>query len=126
MIVSVTGLSRGVIIKSDVTMCHTTSRLTGATDFSNACLVFLLLFSSLGIRVDISGCGFVKIPTITTSLEGRANLYYTIGATSPYDATTSGFYVYILHSDYTTGTYLRDTARQNNWNIELVAVGYTC
>ena len=82
--------------------------------------------SFLGIHVDISGCGFVKIPTITTSLEGRGSHYQATGATSLYHATTSMFYVYITHPDVTSGTTLRDWAKDYNWNIEWVAVGYTC
>ena len=80
----------------------------------------------LQIDVDISGCGFVKIPTITTSLEGSSSHYKAIGASNLYSATTSGFTVYITNPSYTTGTRLRDAARNSNWNLEWVAVGYTC
>ena len=84
--------------------------------------------SELRIDVDMSGCGFVKIPTITTSLEGITSHAYTTGATSVYSATTSGFYVYIRYSEssWNTGTTLRDDLGYYNWNIEWVAVGYTC
>ena len=76
----------------------------------------------------MSGCGFVKIPTITTSLEGSVYHDRAVGGSSVYSATTSGFTVNIQHLDssYNTGTRLSDAARNYKWNLEWVAVGYTC
>ena len=81
---------------------------------------------SLRIDVDMSGCGFVKIPTITTSLEGRSDHSKATDYTNVDRATTSEFYVYIRHPEFTTGTRLIDKARYYKWNLEWVAVGYTC
>ena len=50
---------------------------------------------SFYIDVDISGCGFVKIPTVTTSLEGTGGHWVASGTASPYSVTPAGFRVYI-------------------------------
>ena len=79
------------------------------------------------IDVDISSCGFVKIPTITTSIEGNYDHLYATGMTSVYRATTSWFMLYIRHpKSGLSPTWLRDVAIRSTWNIEWVAVGYTC
>jgi len=79
--------------------------------------------SSSGIYevVDISDCGFTTIPTITTSIEGNTYNHYTArGTSSIYKATTTSFTIYVKHESWT------GKAEEYEWNVEWIAVGYTC
>jgi len=89
----------------------TTGRLT--TDWT--------YYTSDGIYqdVDISDCGFMTIPTITTAIEGSGWHWTVRGSSSIYGATAKSFRIY-LHSDST------DKADSRQWNVEWIAVGYTC
>ena len=80
-------------------------------------------FSSNGIYtdVDISKCGFVTIPTVTSSLEGTWNHWSTTGSSEIYDVTTSTFRIYLVTSHGRGGG-----ANERGWNVEWIAVGYTC
>ena len=79
------------------------------------------------IDVDISSCGFVRIPTVTTTLEGDSEHHSVTGITSLYRATRLGFRLFIRYPEAGSGpSWLRDVAIRNIWNVEWVAVGYTC
>lgn len=81
-------------------------------------------YSTTGIKivVDISGCGFVTVPTVTTSLEGKSSHSTNTGGSEIYSVTTSSFTTYIN----TPSASLRGKAREYQWNMEWIAVGYTC
>ncbi|XP_063693483.1 uncharacterized protein LOC134825262 [Bolinopsis microptera] len=79
--------------------------------------------SSNGIytEVDISKCGFVTIPTVTSSLEGTKSHWKTTGSSEIYRATTSTFKMYLFAPDGRGGV-----ANEKGWNVEWIAVGYIC
>ena len=81
-------------------------------------------FGAQGIHttVDISGCGFVTIPTVTTSLEGDWRHWKNSGGSEVYKVTTGSFqtYIHVPEKD------LRHRAADLQWNMEWIAVGYTC
>jgi len=79
-------------------------------------------YSSTGIYedVDISDCGFITIPTVTTSIEGSSNHWTASGTSSIYSVTTTAFRIYLSHSSKT------GSAEELKWNVEWIAVGYTC
>ena len=75
-------------------------------------------------EVDISGCGFVKTPAITTTIEGYA--WYgvsgqTVGISTIYRDTPHSFFVGIKPIP---DTLLSSFPRR--WNVEWIAVGFTC
>ena len=74
-------------------------------------------------QVDIRGCGFVKIPTITTSIEGYSYHWQVTGTSAVYSATSTSFRIY-LGANY-PGTR-KELAIEHLWNIEWIAVGFTC
>ena len=71
--------------------------------------------------VDISKCGFVTIPTVTSSLEGTTSHWTTTGSSEIYSVTTSTFTIYLVTSLGRGGG-----ANNMGWNVEWIAVGYTC
>jgi len=75
------------------------------------------------LSVDISSCGFVKVPTVTTSVEGRTSQWRATGLAAVYSTTTSSFTMWVegLQQNPTKGN-----AESWEWNVEWVAVGYTC
>jgi len=79
-------------------------------------------YSSSGIYedVDMSDCGFTAIPTVTTSIEGRANHWEVRGSSSVYSVSTTSFRIYLQTS------VTESTAETKLWNVEWIAVGYTC
>merc|ERR1719285_833737 len=72
--------------------------------------------------VDISDCDFITIPTVTTSLEGISHIGYATGAATIHDASSTSFRVY-LKSDK---NHQNGNAEGWQWNVEWIAVGYTC
>ena len=87
----------------------------GATDWVN--------YSTGGIYtdVDISKCGFVTIPTVTTAMEGSTSHWGTTGSSEIYSVTTNSFRIYIVTPGGRDGG-----ANSMEWNMEWIAVGYTC
>jgi len=73
--------------------------------------------------VDMTSCGFVKVPTVTTSIEGTSNHWVVTGTSSVYNVQPSKFriFLYDTHSDPRRGV-----ARSRKWNVEWIAVGFTC
>jgi len=72
--------------------------------------------------VDISDCDFITIPTVTTSLEGNGYIGMATGPASVYNASPTSFRVYIYSNDDPQN----GRAEKWEWNVEWIAVGYTC
>ena len=81
-------------------------------------------WSGYHVDVDISSCGFVKIPTITTSLEGSAYHWHVTGTSTVFYATTTRFTMNVGGNDRTD--YVGLYAAGKKWNVEWIAVGFTC
>ncbi|XP_063688881.1 uncharacterized protein LOC134821976 [Bolinopsis microptera] len=88
------------------------SKATNWEDFS---------YTKIYTRVDISKCGFVTIPTVTSSLEGSMSFTTRTGSSYIYRVTSSYFRIYLV-SPYGRG----GVANKMGWNVEWIAVGYTC
>ena len=75
------------------------------------------------VDVDMSECGFTKIPNVVTSVEGSSHHWMVSGASSVYSTTTTGFRIYLNN-----GAANLDKSQLDDkfWNIEWVAVGFTC
>jgi len=71
--------------------------------------------------VDISKCGFVKLPTVTTSLDGYILHWDASGSSAIYSLTTSSFRIYLASTRGRGGN-----ANKWGWNVEWIAVGFTC
>ena len=80
-------------------------------------------YSSNGIHtdVDISKCGFVTVPTVTTSLEGSTSHWSTTGSSEVYNVTNTTFRIYLVAEHGRGGG-----ANKMHWNVEWIAVGFTC
>jgi len=73
--------------------------------------------------VDISDCGFKTIPTVTTAVEGSGYHWVSLGTSSIYNTSPSAFRIYLKN------TYMNPQggkAESYKWNVEWIAVGYTC
>merc|ERR1711920_284588 len=73
--------------------------------------------------VDISDCGFKTIPTVTTAIEGSSYHWVSLGTSSIYNTSPSAFRIYLKN------TYMNPqngVAEDFKWNVEWIAVGYTC
>jgi len=68
-------------------------------------------------------CGFMRIPTITTSIEGSSNHYITLGTSSIYNAGTAKFRIHLVNKEKGV---TKEKARSWNWNVDWIAVGPTC
>jgi len=89
----------------------------GKTNWKNHCC-----YKWVHTGVDITSCGFTKIPTITASIEGYHKQWQTTGAIS--HSTATSFQVY---REYSNGDDPRGgDPRKWKWNVEWIAVGYTC
>ena len=72
--------------------------------------------------VDISDCGFVTVPTLTTTIEGSWNHYFLTGTSAVYDLSTSSFMIYLKYPKNSGYAY----SKRFHWNVEWIAIGYTC
>jgi len=81
--------------------------------------------SSYGLYydVDISDCGFKTVPTVTTAVEGTSTHWRTTGTSSIYNTSPSAFRMYLENTSHNPQN---GAAESNKWNIEWIAVGYTC
>ena len=78
------------------------------------------------VDVDISRCGFVKIPNIVISVEGSGAAHHrALGTSSVHNATPTGFRVYLQNAGAEVHRSLLNTP-QYQWNIDWIAVGFTC
>jgi hypothetical protein len=72
------------------------------------------------VDVDTSSAGFTTTPIYITSLGGIGVHWATTGATSIYDATPTGFRVYVRLSS--GGSLTPALANQYGWHINWIAV----
>jgi len=84
-------------------------------------------YGSTGVYydVDISDCGFKTVPTVTTALEGSSHHWLSIGTSSIYNTSPSAFRIY-LQNTYANHNPQNGFAESKKWNVEWIAVGYTC
>ena len=75
------------------------------------------------ITVDISKCGFSKVPVIATSMEGVGGHGTLAGSSSVQGAEATLFHILIY--DQYSGLDKKQ-AEDDLWNIEWIAVGYMC
>ena len=77
------------------------------------------------VDVDMSKCGFTKIPNVVISVEGSSHHWMALGTSSVYNTTPKSFRVYLnnVNSGLAKGSLNQSGYR---WNIEWVAVGFTC
>ena len=85
----------------------------------------------LKTTIDISKCGFVAVPIVTTSLNGRYSHWYQVGMSSPRDMTKSEFGITVVGEALTAWDPNRSKissayADSYNWNINWIALGFTC
>jgi len=82
-------------------------------------------YSSDGIYydVDISDCGFKTVPTVTTAIEGSSSHWVSLGTSSIYNTSPSAFRIYLKN---TYANPQKGLAEKYKWNVEWIAVGYTC
>lgn len=83
--------------------------------------------SHVTLTVDMSGCGFVRVPTITTAIEGESYHWKLTGTSSVYSATATSFSVSLRADSGAERSFASiTTATDNKWNVEWIAVGFTC
>jgi len=75
----------------------------------------------VSLEVDMKHCGFVRIPTITTSIEGSGNHWVARGTSSIYNARTTAFKIHLNYGGIT-----KEKANSYKWNVDWIAVGPTC
>ena len=69
-------------------------------------------------QVNTAHCNFRNMPIYLTSLGGMNSIWYVAGATSIYNATRTGFRVYLgTRSNNPTSEELLDTAKQLGWTL---------
>jgi len=80
-------------------------------------------YSSPGVYLDvgIGSCGFITTPTVTTSLEGSSDHWKASGTASIYNTSPSSFRIYIYNNNLRA-----KQAKGWKYNVEWIAVGYTC
>ena len=73
--------------------------------------------------VDMSHCGFVDVPVVTTSLAGSGYHDLQKGVSAPWSITKTGFDIAVLDN----GKYPSPSlAQQHRWHVNWIAVGYNC
>ena len=72
--------------------------------------------------VDISDCGFVTVPIVTTSIEGSSDHFLLTGTSAVYGLSTSSFIINLKYPNSSGYSY----SRSSYWNVEWIAIGYTC
>ncbi len=76
--------------------------------------------SGIYVDIDTSACELNSIPTYMTSMNGSGTHWETTGTTSIYEATETGFRVFIRYSDARTLTPA--TANSYQWSIHWIAL----
>ena len=82
--------------------------------------------NGLVLDVNIGDCGFVKVPTITTSIEGKGYHWRATGTSAVYNASAQGFRMYLEGGKEDGHNPKNGKAEEWKWNVEWIAVGYTC
>ena len=78
---------------------------------------------TLETHVDITQCGFVTTPVITTSLAGIGYHDTQKGTSAPWNVNMAGFTIAVI-DDFADTSVSR--ALQYLWHVNWIAVGYTC
>lgn len=73
-------------------------------------------FGYIYTDVDTSACGFATTPKYFTTISGDSNHWTTVGATSIYSASPTGFRIYIWKSGGVSTSY----ATSKNWRINWI------
>ena len=103
-------------MKESVLTCSSSDRRrTNWIDYSGSTGIYT--------DVDISKCGFTKIPTITTAIEGTGYHWAITGTSAVYSATPTTFQIFLAPNRPNTR---KGFAYKHNWNVEWIAVGFTC
>ena len=77
------------------------------------------------VDVDMTGCGFAKIPNVVISVEGSSSHWMALGTSSVYNTTPTSFRVY-LKNDNSGVAKGNLNSESYKWNIDWIAVGFTC
>lgn len=99
----------------------------GTTTWSNG------LVGEISTIVDMSKCGFVTIPSVTTNLEGISELAHFSGMTSVYSMGVNSFKVWVIGPVWSqfrnTGwsyALSANVANNQKLNVMWTATGYVC
>ena len=78
--------------------------------------------------VDISECGFVDVPVVTTSMAGIGLNEHQKGVSAPLSITKTGFKIAVLVCGKNPIPLISRQwlARQYKWHVNWIAVGYNC
>ena len=76
------------------------------------------------VDVDMTGCGFTTVPTVTTAIEGTGHHWLALGTSSVYNTTNNTFRMYLYPNR--EGDEVAGNANDHKWNVEWVAVGQSC
>ena len=79
------------------------------------------------VDVDTSSCGFTETPHYITALEGKSHLWCANGANSIYNASPTGFRVYLRWTDDDghfggLNPLKVSTAKKYNWHLKWTAI----
>ena len=77
----------------------------------------------LTTRVDITHCGFVDTPIVTTSLVGLGWHDLQKGVSAPWHVDNTGFGIVVLDNGKAPTVSL---AEEFKWHVNWIAVGYNC
>ena len=81
--------------------------------------------SNVYVDVDMTGCGFTKVPNVVISVEGSSRHWVAEGTSSVYNSTPTSFRVYLKNES--SGVAMGNlNAEGYQWNIDWIAVGFTC
>ena len=78
------------------------------------------------ITVDISECGFIDTPIVTSSLNGSGHNDYQVGMSSPRLISKSSFEISILQQWSLNQKLTKEIAEKYKFNINWIAVGHVC
>ena len=77
------------------------------------------------VDVDMTGCGFAKIPNVVVSVEGSSSHWLAQGTSSVYNTTPTSFRVYLNNEKAGVDKGNLNT-ESYKWNLDWIAVGFTC
>ena len=76
------------------------------------------------VTVDMSECGFVDTPVVTTSLAGNGFHDFLQGTSAPWEITKTGFRLVVENSGIFNPSLNR--VHYYKWHVNWIAVGYVC
>jgi len=74
------------------------------------------------VSVDYSHLHLGYVPKVFTSLSGSAKHFNTLGTTSIYDLTKTGFKVYVTYNDALAKVDIVNVAETKNWQLQYVLI----